>query len=98
VLGYRVNPTAELSEATKAYWARWNTRFIQVNRSRSGSRNQPLSADGVISVEDVDNKLGNWFAKVRDCVVIVRPDRFVAAITTPERLESVLAKLQGQLS
>jgi len=28
----------------------------------------------------------------------VRPDRFVAAITTPERLESVLAKLQGQLS
>ncbi|KAB0548644.1 bifunctional 3-(3-hydroxy-phenyl)propionate/3-hydroxycinnamic acid hydroxylase [Pseudomonas argentinensis] len=98
VLGYRVNPTAELSDATKAYWARWNTRFIQVNRSRSGSRNQPLSADGVISVEDVDNKLGNWFAKVRDCVVIVRPDRFVAAITTPERLESVLAKLQGQLS
>jgi len=98
VLGYRVNPTAELSDTTKAYWARWNTRFIQVNRSRSGSRNQPLSADGVISVEDVDNKLGNWFAKVRDCVVIVRPDRFVAAITTPERLESVLAKLQGQLS
>ncbi|WP_028696301.1 bifunctional 3-(3-hydroxy-phenyl)propionate/3-hydroxycinnamic acid hydroxylase [Pseudomonas cremoricolorata] len=98
VLGYRVNPAAPLSEATKAYWATWNTRFIQVNRSRSGGRNQPLRADGVISVEDVDNRLGNWFSKVRDCVVVVRPDRFVAAITTPERLESVLAKLQGQLS
>tara|TARA_Y100001951_G_scaffold101807_1_gene107373 strand:+ start:75791 stop:77395 length:1605 start_codon:yes stop_codon:yes gene_type:complete len=98
VLGYRVNPAAGLSEATKAYWARWNTRFIQVNRSRSGGRNQPLSAEGAISVEDVDNRLGNWFDKVRDCVVVIRPDRFVAAITTPERLEGVLAKLQGQLS
>lgn len=98
VLGYRVNPAAALSDASKSYWATWDTRFIQVNRSRSGNRHQPLSAIGAISVEDVDNRLGNWFSKVRDCIVIVRPDRFVAAITTPERLEQVLRKLQGQLS
>lgn len=98
VLGYRVNPAAGLSDATRAYWQRWDTRFIQVNRSRSGMRGQPLSADGAISVEDVDNRLANWFSKVRDSVVVVRPDRFVAAITTPERLESVLARLEKQLS
>ncbi|MGD8220759.1 bifunctional 3-(3-hydroxy-phenyl)propionate/3-hydroxycinnamic acid hydroxylase [Pseudomonas thivervalensis] len=99
VLGYRVNPSEQLSEQTAAYWARWDTRFIQINRSRSGvGRNQPLSASGAICVEDVDNRLGEWFAKVRDCVVVVRPDRFVAAITTPERLEGVLRKLAEQLS
>ncbi len=99
VLGYRVNPGAQLSEEMHAYWARWGTRFIQVNRSRSGpGRNQPLSTPGAVSVEDVDNRLGEWFSRVRDCIVVVRPDRFVAAITTPERLESVLRKLAEQLS
>lgn len=98
VIGYRVNPAAALSEQAKAYWAKWDTRFIQINRSRSGSRDQPLTAECAISVEDVDNRLGHWFSKVRDNIVIVRPDRFIAAITTPERLEGVLAKLQGQLS
>ena len=36
VLGYRVNPREHLSEAMAEYWTRWDTRFIQVNRSRSG--------------------------------------------------------------
>ncbi|WP_425930417.1 bifunctional 3-(3-hydroxy-phenyl)propionate/3-hydroxycinnamic acid hydroxylase [Pseudomonas sp. NyZ201] len=99
VLGYRVNPRENLSEASAQFWARWDTRFIQVNRSRSGiGRNQPLTATDAISIEDVDNRLGEWFSKVRDCIVIVRPDRFVAAITTPERLDSVLRKLAEQLS
>lgn len=99
VLGYRVNPLEGLSAQTRAYWANWDTRFIQINRSRSGpARNQPLQTEGVISVEDVSNRLGNWFSGVRDCIVVVRPDRFIAAITTPERLDSVLRKLQEQLS
>jgi 3-(3-hydroxy-phenyl)propionate hydroxylase len=99
VLGYRVNPREPLSEEMAAYWARWDTLFIQVNRSRSGiGRGQPLTALDAISVEDVDNRLGEWFSKVRDCIVVVRPDRFVAAITTPERLDSVLRKLAEQLS
>jgi 3-(3-hydroxy-phenyl)propionate hydroxylase len=98
VIGYRTNPTAGLSAEARAFWNGLETRFIQVNRSRSGNRNQPLSAEGVISVEDVDNRLDDWFSKARDSIVVVRPDRFIAAITTPERLEGVLAKLAGQLS
>ena len=98
VIGYRTNPTAGLSAEARAFWNGLETRFIQVNRSRSGHRNQPLSAEGVVSVEDVDNRLDDWFSQVRDNVVVVRPDRFIAAITTPERLEGVLAKLAGQLS
>lgn len=98
VIGYRTNPAAGLSAEARAFWNDLETRFIQVNRSRSGNRNQPLSAEAVVSVEDVDNRLDDWFSQVRDNVVVVRPDRFIAAITTPERLEGVLAKLAGQLS
>lgn len=98
VIGYRCNPLEHVGAEMQAYWQGLETRFIQVNRSRSGLRNQPLSCEGVISVEDVDNLLGDWFSKARDSVVIVRPDRFIAAITTPERLNEVLGKLARQLS
>ena len=99
VLGYRVNPYEQVSAPMAEYWARWGTRFIQINRSRSGlRRNQPLTARDALSIEDVDNRLGEWFSKVRDCIVVVRPDRFVAAITTPERLDGVLRKLAEQLA
>lgn len=98
VLGYRTDPTQNLTEEDRAFWNRMETRFIQVNRSRSGrGRGHPLAAEGIVCVEDVDNRLGNWFASVRDPIVIVRPDRFVAAITTVQRLPEVLVKLQRQL-
>lgn len=97
VIGFRTNPIAHLSEQAKAAWQALDTRFVQVNRSRSGyARHQPLQTEGVVCVEDVDNRLEQWFGQVRDTVVVVRPDRFVAAITTPERLEATLAKLQRQ--
>lgn len=99
VLGYRVNPATALSAETRAFWDRLDTRFIQVNRSRSGhGRNQPLVAEGALCVEDADNHLGDWFATARDSVVVLRPDRFIAAITTPERLDEVLGKLTRQLA
>lgn len=99
VIGHRVNPAAGLKPETRAFWERLETRFVQVNRSRSGhGRGRPLAAEGAVSVEDVDNRLCEWFGQARDSIVVIRPDRFVAAITTPERLECVLGKLANQLS
>jgi 3-(3-hydroxy-phenyl)propionate hydroxylase len=46
----------------------------------------------------VDNCLAGWFNKARDPIVVVRPDRFVAAVCRPEDLEGVLKKLAGSLS
>lgn len=99
VIGYRTNPAAGLGAETRAFWEGLETRFIQVNRSRSGyGRDRPLVAEGAVSVEDVENRLGDWFFGARDSIVVVRPDRFIAAITTPERLEAVLGRLARQLS
>lgn len=99
VIGYRVNPSASLSAEARSFWERRETRFIQINRSRSGhGRGRPLTAEGAISVEDLDNRLGDWFDKARDSIVVVRPDRFIAAITTPERLDGVLRRLAAQLA
>jgi 3-(3-hydroxy-phenyl)propionate hydroxylase len=100
VVGYRTNPLEWLSAENRQFWDSLNTRYITVQRSRSGlSHDQRLQADGVISVEDVDNQLGDWFTDSRAKLVVIRPDRFVAALVSPARLNEALdalrAKLQG---
>ena len=100
IISFRTNPIAALSDEAKAFWAERETKFIQVNRSRSGlGRDKPLSpATDVICVEDVDHKLEDWFTEARDEVVIVRPDRFIAATCSVEQLEMTLEKLACQLN
>lgn len=99
IIGFRTNPIAELSDQAKAFWSERETTFIQVNRSKSGlSRLQPLtSGEDVICVEDVDHKVEDWFSDVRDEVIIVRPDRFIAATCSVNELEKTLEKLACQL-
>ncbi len=99
VVSFRKDPLASLSPETKAFWSNRQTQFIQVNRSKSGlNRFTPLTSDeDVICVEDVDNKLEDWFENARDDVVIVRPDRFIAATCSIEQLDTVLGKLACQL-
>lgn len=99
VIALRKDPLTNISEANKAFWSKRNTKFIQVNRARSGlNRNSPLQASkGAICVEDIDHKIEDWFEQTRDEVVIVRPDRFIAAICTLDRLDFTLEKLACQL-
>lgn len=99
LIGYRTNPLEYISEENKVFWGGLETRYIQVNRSKSGlSYNERLEADGVVSVEDVDNELADWFSNARDKIVIVDPDRFVAAIKSPGRLNEALDALRKTLS
>jgi len=98
IIGFQVDPAACLDPQMRRFWEGMETRFVQVNRSRSGTgRDRPLAGEGIESVEDVDNRLADWFAACRETVVVVRPDRFIAAATTPERLNEVLLGLAGQL-
>lgn len=99
VLGYRVNPAAGLGPSSLSRWQAMGTRFIQINRSRSGyRRDEPLTAQGADCVEDVDNRLSSWFESAREPIVIVRPDRFVAAVATPATLEDVMNRLGAQMT
>jgi 3-(3-hydroxy-phenyl)propionate hydroxylase len=99
IIGFRTNPLKHVSEENKVFWSELDTRYIQVNRSKSGlNYDQRLQAEGVVSVEDVDHALEDWFTDVREKIVILRPDRFIAAITSPARLNEALDSLRKQLS
>lgn len=98
VVGFQENPVDYLSEENRAAWTKLDTRYVMVNRSRSGfNYNDRLQASGATCVEDVDNSLANWFAEAGERVVIVRPDRFIAAVCSVHRLEETLQSLRKKL-
>ncbi|WP_425640768.1 bifunctional 3-(3-hydroxy-phenyl)propionate/3-hydroxycinnamic acid hydroxylase [Marinomonas gallaica] len=99
IVGYRINPTEHMSEENLAFWNEMQTQYVQANPSRSGlSHGQRLAASDCVSVEDSDNKLADWFGHARDKIVIIRPDRFVAGLTSPKRLNEVLDELRAKLT
>ncbi|MGU3781940.1 bifunctional 3-(3-hydroxy-phenyl)propionate/3-hydroxycinnamic acid hydroxylase [Burkholderia metallica] len=97
IVGWQCDPQACLSDDDRAYWAALGATFIQVNRSRSGTGRAGRLASGYGStcVEDVDNALATWFDRHPGPLVVVRPDRYVAAQTDAAGIAGVTAAFQA---
>ena len=54
--------------------------------------------DGVTRIGDTQNRLRAWFAQHNAALVVMRPDRFVAAIAIPQTLGSTLNKLASVMT
>ncbi len=81
ILGWQVDPQQGLSEADRAFWHALGARFVHASRSRSGPSGQARvgSGHGSVCVEDVDNQLAPWFDAHPGSIVVLRPDRYIAA-------------------
>lgn len=97
IVGWQCDPQACLSDDDRAYWAALGATFVQVNRSRSGTgrARRVTSAHGSTCVEDVDNALADWFDRHAGPLVVVRPDRYVAAQTDAVGMARVTAAFQA---
>lgn len=54
--------------------------------------------DGRVGAADADGTLQTLLQPVRSRFVLLRPDRFVAAVFTPDKLDSVVAQLSSYLA
>jgi 3-(3-hydroxy-phenyl)propionate hydroxylase len=97
VMGFECDPLSGLTDRELAMLDRFRPRVVKIIESRAGDRyhRQRCVAEGTVVVEDVDNLLRPWFHARRRDVVLVRPDRYVAAMTTPERLGAAVSRLAG---
>jgi 3-(3-hydroxy-phenyl)propionate hydroxylase len=75
VIGNEVDPEEVLSAEEKAAWSRLDARFVTL---RSAGSNGKKETD----IIDLDGILLEWLGKFDAKVIIVRPDRFVAAADT----------------
>lgn len=97
IVGWQCDPQACLSDDDRAYWTSLGAAFVQVSRSRSGTSRarRVTSVHGSACVEDVDNALAAWFDRHAGPLVVVRPDRYVAAQTDAVGMACATAAFQA---
>ncbi|MET8763554.1 FAD-dependent monooxygenase [Lentzea sp. NPDC004782] len=100
VIGFECDPLAELSDTELTVVRTFKPHIVKIIESRAGQRwrRQRCADPDTIVVEDVHNQLRPWFQARGRNVVLVRPDRYVAAMTTPDALGSAVTNLAGQFS
>jgi 3-(3-hydroxy-phenyl)propionate hydroxylase len=107
LLGLHVDPAEGLSADAAAWWRSLGARSVQVLAPRGapgpdpgGRRKRPGKPgdDGSVLVEDVDGAFRDWLLKrPADNVIVLRPDRYVAAVCSLGDLERVTGRLRQTL-
>jgi 2-polyprenyl-6-methoxyphenol hydroxylase-like FAD-dependent oxidoreductase len=98
VLGLNVDPRASLASSALAFWDSLPTRFIQVISSAHSHKPQPDAAtQQTTCIEDSQGLLTTWFAQQPGQIAIVRPDRYIFGICTPQTLPTATNQLQKLL-
>lgn len=97
VIAWGVDPKWGLSEATMQKWQSLGVKFIQVIPAVQLNNSARQQYEGVITIGDPATEIRSWFGKTSDSVVILRPDRFVAALAIPQTLETTSQQLFAKL-
>jgi 3-(3-hydroxy-phenyl)propionate hydroxylase len=96
VLGIGVDPTEHMSAGSQAWWKDVGARIIHIVPPRSGL---PRSEMGTtITLEDVDGAFRDWrLAAPEDEIIVLRPDRYVAAVCNRGGFEEATNALRQRM-
>jgi 3-(3-hydroxy-phenyl)propionate hydroxylase len=106
VIGVHVDPTTALGAPAAAWWRHLGARFVHVLPQRSGPMPAPGqrrpgagdSAEGVTRLEDIDGAFRDWLLRrPGDDILVLRPDRYVAAVCRREDIDQVTDRLRAIL-
>lgn len=85
IIAWGCDPTWGLTAAQIAQWKTLGTRFIQV-LPEVQLRAPSDAGNDVIRVGDSSGRLREWFARGSSSIALLRPDRFLAGLATPQTL------------
>ena len=87
IIAWGTDPSWGLSEEALAVWRRLGGRLITAKPAVQMAH-QEDRREGVICIGDPANRLKDWFAQWPKSVVFLRPDRFVAALCSPQEISA----------
>lgn len=88
VLAWGTDPTHGLTTAARVFWDRLGARFIRaLPITQLGAHD--VRNESLITVGDGESRLKDWFGRQSRSIVLLRPDRFVAALASPQDLSAV---------
>ena len=85
IIAWGCDPTWGLTAAQIAQWKTLGTRFIQVLPDVQ-LRAPSDAGNDVIRIGDSSGRLREWFARGSSSIALLRPDRFLAGLATPQTL------------
>ncbi|MEX3822675.1 bifunctional 3-(3-hydroxy-phenyl)propionate/3-hydroxycinnamic acid hydroxylase [Paraburkholderia sp. BR14262] len=91
VLAWGADPTFGLTPQARALWERLGARFIFAKPDVQLEYADDVP-EGVLALGDVQGRLKEWFSRLPESVVLLRPDRFVAAVCTPLQVSDAIAE------
>ena len=97
IIAWGVDPKWGLSSETLQQWKSLGVKFIQVIPAVQLQNSQRKQYEDVITIGDIGTDIRSWFGNTSDSVVILRPDRFVAALAIPQSMESTSQQLFKKL-
>ncbi|MEX3786266.1 bifunctional 3-(3-hydroxy-phenyl)propionate/3-hydroxycinnamic acid hydroxylase [Paraburkholderia sp. BR14374] len=96
IVGWGAEPTFGLSEEARAIWQRLGGCFVVAKPDTQLSFHDDVPED-VIAIGDVNTRLKDWFTRVPESVVLLRPDRFVAGMGSPQQVSQLVVELARKL-
>lgn len=97
IIAWGVDPKWGLDDVTMQKWNQLGVKFIQVLPAVQLSNTQRKKNEGVITIGEQDTDIRTWFGKTTQSIVVLRPDRFVAALAIPQTLNSISNELFNKL-
>ena len=92
VIAWGTDPSYGMDDEALAFWQRLGARFIRVMPVGQLSHPNP-TREGVLTVGDEQGRIKEWFSPQGKSVVFVRPDRFVAALASPQEVSAITRQL-----
>jgi 3-(3-hydroxy-phenyl)propionate hydroxylase len=96
VLAWGADPTFGLTPQARAVWERLGARFVFAKPDVQLDYADDVPA-GVLALGDVQGRLKDWFSRLPESVVLLRPDRFVAGVCTPQQVPDAIVELADKL-
>lgn len=97
IIAWGVDPKWGINDATMQKWQNLGAKFIQVLPAVQMDNPERKKLDGVITIGDMGVDIRTWFGKTNQSIVILRPDRFVAALAIPQTVNSISNQLFEKL-
>lgn len=98
LIGVNVDPLAALGAQERGFWKALGATAFHVVKSRRGPRTDVPQGTGAVLLEDLEGAFRDWLSAHPDQeIIVLRPDRYVAAVCRRDELPAVTARLRERL-
>ncbi len=95
IIGLDFDPASKMEPAQLAEWKALGASVVRINRSRSAPQRWESHPDTIV-LEDLDGEFRDWRLRSPKLdVIVLRPDRYVAAVCNGTELTTALNNLKS---